>query len=123
MNDPLAFLNFLMAGMLLFAGGYAIYSAIRLKVQYYLFENRYLYPGNCEPKDCKDAYGFIDYIFPTILTLGIICFLLGLLYASTRFTSLISLPTWVVDYLIPAVGFLAFVWYVIVQRKAAKKFW
>lgn len=109
--------------MLLWAGIYAIYSAIKLKKLYYLFDNRYLYPGNCEPKNCKDQYGFIDYIFPRILTLGIVCLLMGIVYALTRFTGLFTIPDWLVEYVCPGIGVLAFAWYVVVQKKAAKRFW
>ena len=123
MPSSLTFLNMLMAAMLLWAGIYAIYSAIKLKKLYYLFDNRYLYPGNCEPKNCKDQYGFIDYIFPRILTLGIVCLLIGIVYALTRFTGLFAIPDWLVEYVCPGIGVLAFAWYVVVQKKAAKRFW
>ena len=123
MSELLLFLNMLMAALLLFAGGYAVYSAIKLKTLYYLFENRYLYPGNCDPKDCKDQYGFIDFIFPRILALGIICLALGVVYALTKFSDVIHLSDWLLDYVVPGLGFAAFIWYVVIQRKAAKRFW
>ena len=123
MGDFYSFWDLIMLAILLWAGGYALYSAIRLKREYYLYDNKILYPGKCPPENCRDVDGFISYIFPRILALGIALLLFSGLYAITKYTTLLSSTTWF-DYIVmPLTGVAIFIWYLIIQQKAAKKFW
>ena len=49
----------LLAAMLAGVGIFAIFTAIKLDREFYLFDSKFLYPANCSPKDCKDPGGFI----------------------------------------------------------------
>ena len=57
---------------------YSLYLVIRLRRTRELFPSRFLYPGNCEPEDCIDPDGFIDYILPRLTLLSSIFFVMTL---------------------------------------------
>lgn len=118
-----SFWDLIMLAILLWAGCYALYTAIRLKREYYLFDNKILYPGKCDPANCLDVDAFIAYIFPRILGFGIALLLFSGLYALSKYTNFFASTIWF-DYIVmPATGVAIFVWYLLVQRKASKKFW
>lgn len=116
-------LSALLLILLLGSGIYALYIAIRLKKTYTLFDSKFLYPANCAPKDCVDVEGFISYMLPRMLTLGLVCTVMGILFALSAFAGVIPLPQWVELYLIPACGLAPFIWVTIAQSKAAKLYW
>lgn len=123
MGDFYSFWDLIMLAILVWAGGYALYSAIRLKREYYLFDNKILYPGKCDPANCLDVTAFIDYIFPRILGLGIALLLFSGLYAVSKYTKVFASNVWFEYIVMPATGVAIFVWYILVQRKASKRFW
>ena len=101
---------------------YSLYVVIRLRRTRELFPSRFLYPGNCEPEDCIDPDGFIDYILPRLTLLSSMFFVMtlafcGKLYAFPESGSLLTeLPT-----LFLPVG--VFLWYCVVLNKSSKNFW
>ena len=123
MQDSLLLFDLIMAAMLLWAGGNAAYCAFRIQRACQLIDNRYLYPGNCKPELCQDVVGFILFIVPRLWVLGVICLLMGLATLVLRFTTWVTVPDWINYGLIPGIGVGAFLWYVTVQHRAAKKFW
>ena len=119
--NPVEMLDMVMVVMLLGCGVYALYSALKLKKLCYLFPNNFLYPGDCKPEACVDASGFIVYITPRLILLGIGMVLIGGLFLLNMLVfkedSLwINLASVIVPQALLA-------WYVIAQRKAAKRFW
>ncbi len=116
-------LNIMLVGMLGWAGIYAVYTAIRLNREYYLFPNRFLYPANCPPDACKDVVGFISFILPRLWILGILCLVLAVGMALVNLAKLIPLPDWCRLYVLPFAGFFVFAWYISVNARSAKKFW
>lgn len=123
MGDFYSFWDLIMLAILIWAGGYSLYSAIRLKRENYLIDNKILYPGKCPPENCVDVDGFIRYIFPRILGLGIALLLFAALYGITKYTNLLPSKKWF-DYIVmPLAGVAVFVWYILVQNKASKRFW
>lgn len=114
-------LDTLLIVMVIGCGIYALYTAIRLRRTYMLFPNKFLYPGNCGPDDCVDEDGFIDYILPRMTILGIAMLVIGALLVVNVYVLKVS-GLWV-DLATIIVPFGCFVWYIIVQRKAAKLFW
>ena len=99
MQDFDHLLTVMLLAMLIWAGSYAIYTAIRLQREYTLFDNKFLYPANCKPGDCTDVVGFISYILPRLWILGLLCLAVAVIMALVNFTGALSfLPTWFVSY-------------------------
>lgn len=119
--NPVQMLDMVMVVMLLGCGVYALYSALKLKKLCYLFPNNFLYPGDCKPEACVDSSGFILYITPRLILLGIGMTLIGVLFLLNMMViKADSLWINMASVIIP-LALLA--WYVIAQRKAAKRFW
>ncbi len=108
--------------MLLFVGVYGLYTVIRLKKEYMLFPNKFLYPTGCTPETCLDEGAFIDYIIPKLTILSVVCLILGAAYAIRIYLFpqvnhfLIELATIVLP-----CGILF--WYALIQNKVSKTFW
>ena len=115
-------LDVLLLVMLVGSGIYGLYSVIRLRRSCLLFPNKFLYPGNCAPEDCVDEDGFIDFITPRLAALSIALLLMGAAYA-VRIFCFAHIYHWAVEGASLLLPLVAFVWYVVIQRKAAKEFW
>lgn len=114
-------LSMLLLVMMLGCGVYCIYTYIRLRKECYLFPNKFLYPGNCKPEECADVEGFIDFILPKILFFGILLTLCGAAYGLLDMV-------WKINHIAVNIGSMLvplalFVWYILVQRKAANLYW
>lgn len=120
-NDMGGMLTIILLIMLIGSGVYALYTYIRLHRTCMLFPNKFLYPGGCTADKCVDEDGFIEYIEPRLLLLGIAMILCGIVYGAYSMVWKKSF-LWadILTVMIPA-G--VFVWYMVVQRKAAKNFW
>jgi hypothetical protein len=117
-------LTILLLAMLIWAGGYAVYTAFRLSRERVLFDNKFLYPANCSPDGCKDANGFIAFILPRLWILGLVCLGLAAVTVLANYTTALGfLPVWFVRYGIPVLGFAVFVWYITVNARSSKQFW
>lgn len=114
-------LDTLLIVMVIGCGIYALYTAIRLRRTYLLFPNKILYPGNCPPEECVDDGGFIDFILPRMVIFGAVLLFLGVILVLN--TYLLKAAGLLVDLATIVLPFGCFVWYIIVQRKAAKRFW
>lgn len=114
-------LDVLLVVMVFGCGIYALYTAIRLRRTFLLFPNKFLYPGTCSHDDCADEDGFIDYILPRITILGIAMMVIGALLVLNTYVFGAS-GLWV-ELATIFVPFGCFLWYMFVQRKAAKLFW
>ena len=67
--------------------------------------------------------GFIAYMLPKMLILGLVCTVMGILLGLSAFAGVIPLPEWAELYVIPACGLAPFIWVTIAQSKAAKLYW
>ena len=114
-------MQILLLVLLVGAGVYALYSAIRLHREQMLFPNKFLYPGDCKPEDCADVGGFIDFILPRTLLLGASMLVMGVALALNTYVFLLD-ALWI-DIAMLVLPFGVFLWYIIAQRKAAKRFW
>lgn len=116
---------YLLKQLILFgAGAYGLYTCIRLRATYSLFENKFMYPANCKPGQCADEPGFIGYIFPRLLIFSVVFLALGLLSVVAVYGGgIVALPAWLDDYVIPSLGVAMFVIYCVWQGRAAKLFW
>jgi|GEM_PF-569511 len=121
LDSMVSMLDILLWVMLLGYGAYALYTAIRLRRTYMLFANKFLYPGNCSMDTCLDEDGFIDYILPRITAWGCFMVLFGILFMVNTYVIKLS-GLWVdlAAILLP-VG--SVIWYMFIQRKAAKLYW
>ena len=70
---------------------------------------------------CSDVLGFIDYIFPRLALLGAGMLILGALFLVNMLVIKID-AIWV-NVLSIVLPLALFAWYIVVQRKAAKRFW
>ena len=113
----------MMIAMLAWAGGYAVYTALRLKREFTLFDNKFLYPANCRPQDCRDVAGFILYMTPRLWIFGLACLGLALVMVLVGMMGLIPVPAWVPYFGLPGLGLLLFIWYLASNAKTAKKYW
>ncbi len=121
MNSMVNMLDIFLWVMLLGYGAYALYAAIRLRRTYMLFPNKILYPGNCAPETCLDEDGFIDYILPRVTVWGIVMVVFGAVFMLNNYVLRIT-GLWV-DITSIVLPVVALVWYMLIQRKAAKLFW
>lgn len=115
-------LDLVLLAMLLLVGVYGLYTVIRLKREYMLFPNKFLYPTGCTPENCLDEGGFIDYIIPKLTILSIACLAMGIAYGIRIyvFPDVQNIVIEIATILLPA-GILF--WYALVQNKVAKTFW
>lgn len=121
LTDYSSILNVVLTVMLLGCGIYGIYTVIKLRRSYMLFPNKFLYPGNCKMEDCLDEDGFIDFILPRLTVLSIVMLILGIAFALNTYVFKIS--NWWTDLAIIILPCATFVWYIFIQRKAAKQYW
>ena len=100
-------------------GGYILYAWFMMKTRKEIKGGMFL-PQGTDPKKCKDPDGYIAYIGPRFLLMGIICMLSGLLGLAIDYLGI--LPEGM--YLVVTGFFLVFlVWYGIMSKKAVKKYW
>ena len=116
-------LDLMMAVILLAAGVYCIYTAIRVRRECGFFESKVLLPGNCKAEDCTDPEGFFDFIFPRMLIFGIgMIFCAALEFATIYLVRSEVLGAWAMwAQLVVPFGF--FGWFLYIQRKAGLLYW
>ena len=120
-TDMVSMISILLVIMMLGLGVYCIYTFFRLHREYYLFPNKFLYPGDCPPENCTDVSGFIEFILPRILIFGIAVILCGIGYGMLDLVWKVKhIAVFICSLVIP-LGIFA--WYIYVQRKAANLFW
>lgn len=125
-----------MFGLLIFVmlGGtaaYSIYTYVRLRRYWGFFPNKFLLPANCKPEDCLDEDGYLEYMAPKLLIFGLLCILCAVVYVPVMLPNIALLmgmeegTTFYTVYcsIVPFLGFGAFVWYMVCQTKASKRFW
>ena len=100
---------------------YGLYTAIRVRVTYMLFPNKFLFPGNCSPEDCLDEDGFIDYIIPRLAIWSVLMLLVSVAYTLNNFVFHYGgLAVEIATVIIPI---LVIGWLMVIQRSSAKRFW
>ena len=115
-------LDMLLLVMLAMVAVYGLYTVIRLKKDYVLFPNKFIYPSGCTAEDCIDEGGYIDYIIPRLTILSVTCLILAIAYAVRMFV-FPDVNHWVIELatLVLPVGILF--WYAVIQNKVSKTFW
>lgn len=119
--DMVDAVDLILIATLLCCGIYAVYTVIRLRRNYYLESNKILYPTDCAPDTCLDPDGYIEYILPRLTVVGIAMLLQSALLAVSTFV--LKLNDGWVDVLMTLPIAAIFAYYIIVMKKAAKRFW
>ena len=115
-------LDMLLLVMLILVAAYGLYTVIRLKKEYLLFPNKFLYPSGCTPETCLDQWGYIDFIIPRLTILSVACLVMGVAYGIKVFL-FPEVNNLVIELATIFLPFGTLLWYAIVQNKASKTFW
>lgn len=106
---------------LLFAGLYGLYGVRRLNKEGYLIPHRFMYPNYCDPDDCTDPVGYLDYIKPRLTIFGTIMLVCAaLIFISYFVDALRGVIIMLIMYAVPLANFL---WYNGCLKLSAKKYW
>ncbi len=122
-------LDVIILATVLGSGGYAIFIYFRLYREWRILNSFFLRPAQCPPEKCLDTDGYLEYMQPKLLWVGIICILSGILFIPVTLPNLaeiMGLNATIQNILLfgaPMVGFAGLVWYMVCQGKAAKRFW
>ena len=101
-------------------GIYAIYSCLAQRASACVLENKIICPSGCDPKKCRDAKAFLQFMLPKTLILGVALLALGgLLLVDLLF---MKSEAWMTLLLI-ALPLAVCAWYVWEQNKAVRLFW
>ena len=118
------FLALILAAMLAWVCVNILLSIYKLNKSYEMNPNRFIYPANCKPEDCRDVVGFVGFMTPRLVAFGVLGLLMSAFFVVNELTDFFNfLPNWFTK---GAVFFLfvpLFVWYVVFINKAAKRFW
>ncbi|MBQ3356793.1 MAG: hypothetical protein IJG45_06735 [Oscillospiraceae bacterium] len=123
-GNPLAvdgMLSLILLIMLYGCGIYALYTYFRLRRTCMLFPNKFLYPGGCTAETCVDVDGFIDFVEPRLLLLGIAMIVCGLAYF--YYSMILKANFLWADIAALVIPTGVMVWYMFAQRRASKEFW
>lgn len=102
------------------AGAYVLYTWYRLLVSKRLFANSLLIPKDQSPKNCDDPDGYIRYILPRLLVLGLVLFLFG---AVSMANSSLQFYSKAVGIALNFVTLAVIAWYAVCSVRAFKRFW
>lgn len=100
----------------------AISHFIRLRKEGMLFESKLLYPTNCSMSGCIDEAGYVDFISPKMLLIGIVCGICAV-YEGVSYFLWESIPLWLNIICTFVVPILLVVYMVVIYRLGAKRYW
>ena len=111
-------------------GLYALYTAIKLRKLNKLFSNQLLVPKDAKPGDCLDEEGYVDYVKPRLLILGIVLVIVGAIcladsalhVSAALFPGAEKASFYLVEGGI-VLSLIALAWYMVCWTKARKLFW
>lgn len=101
-------------------GIYILYTFIKLQAYGRLFPNSLLIPTGKSPKDCDDPEGYIAYIKPRMVIMGIFVLVFGIVSLLNETLQFFPFAATMVSV---AITFLVIVWYGICSSKAFKLYW
>lgn len=114
-------LSIFLSVMVLGCAVYGLYAAIRVRVTYMLFPNKFLFPANCKMEDCLDEDGYIEYIVPRLMIWSILMLIVGIVYSLNAFVFFYG--GWIIDIATIVVPVAVIGWLMVIQRSSAKRFW
>lgn len=114
----------LLAALLVWVAVSILIAIIRINKTYVLTPNRFLYPANFKPEDCKDIAGLIAFLTPRFVIFCVLCLLLAAFLLLMELTTIFDwLPGWLHNASSLFFFLPLFVWYIVFINKAAKRFW
>lgn len=111
-------------------GVYAAYTALKLRKLGKLFANQLLIPKDATPEQCLDEEGYVSYVAPRLLVLGVLLVLAGgicLANSQLHLTAMLFAQPETIDFYVEMGGIvlclLSLVWYMICWSKGRKLYW
>lgn len=101
-------------------GAYILYTYIKLTAYGRLFPNSLLIPNGRNPKDCDDPEGYIRYVKPRMLIVGVIVLVFGIASLVNETLQFLSFEASIAS---TVFTFLVIVWYGVCSSKAYKLYW
>ncbi len=102
-------------------GCYGLYGVYRLKKEEYLVPHRLMYPNYRSGEDCLDPVEYMDFIRPRLTIVSVVMVLAGpVMLAVLVIEAIQSVLIMLLMYVIPLVAYL---WYSMCLKRAAKKYW
>lgn len=102
------------------AGVYVLYVWYRLHAVRRLFENSLLIPKDFRIKDCGDPDGYIRYLKPRLLILGLYLAIYGLV---ALVNNSLQFYNRTVAIILNGVALAVIIWYAVCITKAVKRYW
>ena len=100
-------------------GGYILYTWFQMKRTREIRGGMFL-PQGIDPEKCLDKEGYINYVSPRFLLLGIVCLISGLLGLAVDYLGILSENAYLV---VTLLFLILLVWYGITVKKAVEKYW
>ncbi|MEG1757465.1 MAG: hypothetical protein RR058_03410 [Oscillospiraceae bacterium] len=113
------YFDLLIALSLLYFGVNALMACAKLNKTGVLFENKMLYPTDCDYTKCKDPAAFIKFMSPRMVVFGVIALLeagigiLNMYYPSVQY----------IYFAVMGLFLCVLIWFGISTRQASQKFW
>lgn len=101
-------------------GVYCIMTFIKLRIAGRLIPNGLLVPKDKTPKDCEDEAGYLRYMSPRLLILGIVTALFG---AVSLLNDYLKFYNMTISLILTGVAFVTVVWYGVCNYRANKRHW
>jgi uncharacterized membrane protein YphA (DoxX/SURF4 family) len=109
-----------MIDLIVFAFGvYILYSGITMK-QTGEIKGGMLLPKGIEPRHCKDSAGYITFIYPRMILVGIASLICGAIGLMVDYLQLLPAAVYMVVMLLFLV---LLIWYSVTSRKAIDQYW
>lgn len=118
--DTTSMMDMMLVVMYIGCGLYSLYSYYMQRKSKVILANKVMCPNGYDPQKCVDVQAFLQFMMPRLLVFGIALVLFGGLFVLDHYFGKNNAWLTVVLIFLPLV-FLA--WYVLQQRKAAKRFW
>ena len=111
-------------------GVYVLYTDIKLRKEGKLFANQLLIPKDAKPEHCVDEEGYVEYVTPRLLVLGILLVLAGglcLLNGQLHVGAMLFPQVAEIDFYVEMGGIVlslvSVVWYMFCWVRSRKLFW
>ena len=82
--------------------------------------NKFIYPHGCEPEDCADPAGFLAFMWPRMLALGLLCLMTALTFLGGTYLRFYPEEMICATFV---VGVATVFVYVSTVRRAGNRFW
>lgn len=106
---------------------YCLYTWIRIKRHRKLFPNALLLPKDYKPSDCLDEAGYLHYMGPRTLILGVAVLLIGVLDVLETMQGILTRwlgdSLWGIFTVLVLLPMALFIWFAACLVRARKRYW